>query len=117
MAGEGSAADRHGPLALEEGGSPEPTARVVARLRKPHGQKGEVAIHPLVPNPGSVFAPRARLYVVTEDRKVVAGPLVVARRRAYHRDWLLGFVGVTSRAAVEPWRDHFIAVEDGRADD
>jgi len=55
--------------------------------------------------------------VVTEDRKVVAGPLVVARRRAYHRDWLLGFVGVTSRAAVEPWRDHFIAVEDARADD
>ena len=73
-----------------------------------------MAIHPLVENPGTVFAPRARLYVVTEDRKVVAGPLVVARRRAYHRDWLLGFVGVTSRAAVEPWRDHFIAVEDAR---
>ncbi len=76
-----------------------------------------MAIHPLVENPGTVFAPRARLYVVTEDRKVVAGPLVVARRRAYHRDWLLGFVGVTSRAAVEPWRDHFIAVEDACADD
>jgi hypothetical protein len=76
-----------------------------------------VAIHPLVENPGAVFAPRARLYVVNEERQVVAGPLVVARRRAYHRDWLLSFVGVTSRAAVEPWRDHFIAVEDADADD
>lgn len=76
-----------------------------------------MAVHPLVENPGAVFAPKARLYVVNEERQVVAGPLVVARRRAYHRDWLLGFVGVTSRAAVEPWRHHFIALEDADADD
>jgi len=76
-----------------------------------------VAVHPLVANPGAVFAPKARLYVVNEERQVVAGPLVVARRRAYHREWLLGFVGVTSRAAVEPWRHHFIALEDADADD
>lgn len=72
---------------------------------------------PLVENPGAVFAPRARLLVVNEERRVVAGPLVVARRRAYHREWLLGFVGVTSRAAVEPWRDHFVAVEEADVDD
>ncbi len=72
---------------------------------------------PLVENPGAVFVPKARLYVVDEDRQVIAGPLVVARRRAYHREWLLGFEGVTSRAAVEPWRDRFVAVEDGDAGD
>ena len=68
-------------------------------------------------NPGAVFAPKARLYVVGADREVIAGPLVVARRRAYHREWLLSFEGVRSRAAVEAWRDRFVAVEEADADD
>lgn len=72
---------------------------------------------PLVENPGAVFAPRAELYVVDADRRVMAGPLVIARRRAYHREWLLGFQGVTSRAAVESWRDQFVAVRDPAAHD
>jgi hypothetical protein len=76
-----------------------------------------VAVVPLVERPGAVFVPQARLYVVNEAREVVAGPLVVTRRRAYHREWLLAFVGVTSRAVVEPWRDHFVAVEEADADD
>jgi hypothetical protein len=67
---------------------------------------------PLVENPGIVFVPKARLYVVNDAREVVAGPLVVARRRSYHREWLLGFEGVTSRAAVEPWRDQLVAVDE-----
>ena len=67
---------------------------------------------PLVENPGTVFVPRARLYVVNDAREVVAGPLVVARRRSYHREWLLGFEGVTSRAAVESWRDQLVAVDE-----
>jgi len=75
-----------------------------------------VAVFPLVQNPGAVFVPKSRLLVVDEDRRVIAGPLVLARRRAYHREWLLGFEGVTARAAVEGWRDHFVAVEDGDAD-
>ena len=67
---------------------------------------------PLVENVGTVFAPKARLYVLSDDRRVLAGPLVVARRRAYHREWLLGFEGVTSRAAVETWRDQLVAVDE-----
>ena len=67
---------------------------------------------PLVENPGTVFFPKARLYVLSEAREVLAGPLVVARRRAYHREWLLGFEGVTSRAAVEGWRDQLVAVDE-----
>ncbi|MGH7607273.1 MAG: hypothetical protein ACREME_08040 [Gemmatimonadales bacterium] len=65
---------------------------------------------PLIENPGAVFVPKARIYVVDEDRAVVAGPLVVTRRRAYHREWLLGFEGITTRAAVEGWRDQLVAV-------
>lgn len=76
-----------------------------------------MAVQPLVANPGAVFTPQARLLVVNEAREVVAGPLVVARRRAYHRAWLLGFVGVTSRAVVEAWREQFVAVEETDAGD
>jgi hypothetical protein len=72
---------------------------------------------PLVKNPGAVFVPQARLYVVDEERRVIAGPLVVARRRAYHREYLLGFVGVTGRAAVEAWRDHYVATDEPDAHD
>lgn len=67
---------------------------------------------PLVENPGTVFVPKARLYVLNEAREVLAGPLVVARRRAYHREWLLGFEGITSRGAVETWRDQLVAVDE-----
>src|SRR5256886_17219737 len=84
------------------------------RLRKPHGQQGEVSVFPLVENPGAVFVPRARLYVVNEERQVVAGPLIVARRRAYHREWLLGVVGGPSRAVVESWRARPLARGRGR---
>jgi len=73
-------------------------------------------VQPLVRNPGAVFVPQARLYVVDEDRRVVAGPLTVARRRSYHREWLLGLAGVT-REAAEGWRGLWVAVEDGDADD
>ena len=67
---------------------------------------------PLVENPGTVFVPKARLYVLNEARDVLAGPLVVSRRRAYHREWLLGFEGITSRGAVEQWRDQLVAVDE-----
>lgn len=66
---------------------------------------------PLVKNPGAVFVPKARVYVLDEERAVLAGPLVVTRRRAYHREWLLGFEGITSRAAVEGWRDQLVAID------
>lgn len=76
-----------------------------------------MAVFPLVENPGAVFAPKARLWVVDADRRVLAGPLVVTRRRAYQREWLLGFEGITARATVEGWRDQFVAVEEADAHD
>jgi len=65
-----------------------------------------------VQDPGTVFVPKARLYVVNDAREVLAGPLVVTRRRSYHREWLLGFEGITSRATVESWRDQLVAVDE-----
>ena len=72
---------------------------------------------PLVENPGAVFVPKAKLYVVDERRQVIAGPLLVTRRRGYHREWLLAFQGITTRAAVEGWRDQYVAVDEPDAHD
>jgi hypothetical protein len=70
-----------------------------------------------VVNPGAVPNPKTRVYVVDEHDQIIAGPLIIARRRAYHREWLLGFEGITSRAAVEGWRSHFVAVDGADAHD
>src|SRR5437899_9161736 len=108
--GEGGDAHRYRPLPAEAGRSARQTPRIVGRLRKPHGEQGEVAVQPLVQNPGAVVAAQARLYVVDEDRRVIAGPLTVARRRAYHREWLLGLAGVT-REAAEAGRERCAALD------
>ena len=71
-----------------------------------------MAVIPLVENVGTVFVPKARVFVLNDAREVLAGPLVIARRRSYHREWLLGFEGITSRAAVESWRDQLVAVDE-----
>ena len=70
---------------------------------------------PLVDRLGALLQPKAQVWIVDEGRQVLAGPLVLARRRAYHREWLLGFTGVTSRDAVEAWRDQFLAVPEADA--
>ena len=66
---------------------------------------------PLIDNPGALLVPKARMFVLDDARKVLAGPLVLARRRAYHREWLLSFEGVTSREAVDGWRAQYLAIE------
>ena len=71
-----------------------------------------MAVIPLVENVGTVFVPKARLYVLNDAREVLAGPLMISRRRSYHREWLLGFEGITSRGAVESWRDQLVAVDE-----
>src|SRR2546429_8295059 len=86
-----------------------PTARLVGRLRKPHGQRGEVAVIPLVENPGAVFVPKARLYVVNAERQVVAGPLGGGRRGALPREGLRGVLGGTSRARGGAGGGRFVA--------
>ena len=84
---------------------------VVGRLRKPHGLKGDCAVFPLTDEPGQVFAPGQSLWIRNLAGEEVAGPLIVARGRSYHREWLLAFEGHQSIEAVEPWKGHFLAAE------
>ena len=84
--------------------------RVVGRLRKPHGLKGDVTLFPLTDDPGTVFGPGRPVWLVGLDGEEVAGPLTIERSRAYHREWLVKFEGADSRDALEPWRGLFLGV-------
>ena len=83
---------------------------VVARLRKPHGLKGDVTLFPLTDSPETVFAPGRELWVVDLGGEAVAGPLQVERSRSHHREWLLKFAGVENREALEPYRGLLLGV-------
>ncbi len=82
---------------------------VVGRLRKPHGLKGDCTLFPLTDRPEAVFAPGRSLRLMGLDGELVAGPITVEWSRAYHREWLVKFVGADSREALEPWRGLFLA--------
>jgi 16S rRNA processing protein RimM len=83
---------------------------VVGRLRKPHGLKGDCNLFPLTDDAALIFAPGRQIWVVDLAGETVAGPLTVERSREYHREWLVKFVGVESRDALEPFRAHFLGV-------
>jgi 16S rRNA processing protein RimM len=84
---------------------------VVGRLRKPHGLKGDCAVFPLTDEPAEVFAPGRSVWVKSVAGEVVGGPLVIARSRPYHRQWLMAFEGHLHIDAVKPWGGHFLVAD------
>ena len=83
---------------------------VVARLRKPHGLKGEVAIFPLTDDATAVFAAGRRLTTLDLAGSIVGEPLAIERSRPFHREWLLKFKGIDHRDGLEVLRDLLLAV-------
>ena len=81
-----------------------PARLIVARLRKPHGLKGEVTVFPLTDDPAGVFTPGRALTMVGLDGAPI-GDLVVDQGRPYHREWLLKFRGVDHRDRFDGVRD------------
>jgi 16S rRNA processing protein RimM len=88
-----------------------PRHLAVARLRKPHGLKGDVVLFPLTDDPGTVLAAGRQVWVMDLAGRIVGGPLAIERSRAYHREWLVKFTGIESRDALEPLRAHFLAAD------
>ena len=81
---------------------------VVARLRKPHGLKGDYAIFPLTSDPDAVFAPGKSLVRLGLDGAVLGEPVRIERSRGYHREWLVKFQDVESRDLLDTWRGQFL---------
>ena len=82
---------------------------VVARVRKPHGLKGEVAVFPLTDDPQGIFRPGRQFAMVDLAGTQVGEPITIERSRPFHREWLLKFRGLDDRAALESIRDLLLA--------
>lgn len=97
-------------MTIAPDGRPEARHRhlVVARLRKPHGLKGEITVFPLTDAPDNVLATGRSVWVVNLAGEEVAGPFEIERSRSYHREWLMKIRGVDLRDAWEPWRGLFL---------
>jgi 16S rRNA processing protein RimM len=82
----------------------------VARLRKPHGLKGEVVAWPLTDEPDTVLAAGRLLTPIDEAGSPIGAPVVVERSRPYQRQWLLKFEGVGDRPTLEGWHQRVFGV-------
>jgi 16S rRNA processing protein RimM len=82
---------------------------VVARLRKPHGLKGEVAVFPLTDDPEGIFRTGRKFTMVDLAGNQVGQPVTIERSRPFHREWLLKFRRMDDRASLESIRDLLLA--------
>jgi 16S rRNA processing protein RimM len=83
----------------------------VARVRKPHGLKGDLVVWVLTDDPETVFRPGRQLTPVDEQGRVIDEAVTVERSRKYHRQWLLKFEGNHDRATLDTWRERLYGVE------
>ncbi|MEE8116136.1 MAG: ribosome maturation factor RimM [Gemmatimonadales bacterium] len=82
----------------------------VARLRKPHGLKGEAVVWVLTDEPDAVLAPGKTLTPLADSGQPCGTPVVIERSRPYQRQWLVKFRGIADRTTVERWRQRVFGV-------
>ncbi len=82
----------------------------VARVRKPHGLKGEVVVWTLTDEPEQVLTVGRQLVPVDEAGRAIDSPVVIERSRPFHRQWLVKFQGVDDRSVLEAWRQRLFGV-------
>jgi 16S rRNA processing protein RimM len=82
----------------------------VARLKKPHGLKGDAVVWALTDDPDEVLVAGQTLTPVDEDGQVIGEALVLERSRPYHRHWLVKFEGIEQRSVLEGWQQRLFGV-------
>ena len=82
----------------------------MARLKKPHGLKGEVVLWSLTDEPDEVLAAGRELTPIDDAGNAIAEPVVIERSRPYHRQWLVKFEGVVDRSTLEEWPQRLFGV-------
>jgi 16S rRNA processing protein RimM len=76
----------------------------VARLRKPHGLKGEVVAWALTDDPDAVLAVGRQVVPLDESGAPIGEVLTIERSRPFQRKWLLKFESMDDRAVLDEWR-------------
>jgi 16S rRNA processing protein RimM len=82
----------------------------VARLKKPHGLKGEAVLWALTDEPDEVLAAGRELTPIDEAGNAIGEPVVIERSRPYQRQWLVKFVGIADRPVLEGWPQRVFGV-------
>lgn len=101
-----------------------PDCASVARIRRPHGVKGEMLIETFTDEPGAILAPGRRVFRGTNagalwlaSGTIVPPPLLVRSLRPVKDGWLIAFEGVTDRTEAERWNGRHLLVPVGELPD
>lgn len=94
-----------------------PDCAAVARVRRPHGVRGELLIEAMTDEPGAILAPGRRVFQGTHDGALWLDPrtrepraLEVAKLRPVNDGWLLTLVGIADRTEAEKWNGRHLLV-------
>lgn len=82
----------------------------VARIKKPHGLKGDVYAWVLTDRPEDVLVEGRELMRLDAMGRARGVRVVIERSRPYHRQWLLKFRGLDDRTAVEALGQELLGV-------
>jgi 16S rRNA processing protein RimM len=94
-----------------------PDCASVARIRRPHGVKGELLIEALTGEPGAILAPGRRVFRGTPEGALWLAPgigelqaLTVRGLRPVKDGWLITLDAVTDRTEAERWNGRQLLV-------
>lgn len=95
-----------------------PDCAIVARVRRPHGVRGELAVEALTDEPDAILAPGRRLFQGTHDGALWVDPKTMLPRelhvtglRPVKDGWLLTVQEIADRTEAERWNGrHLLAL-------
>ena len=91
------------------------TDRLVARIGKPHGLRGEVTVQTHTDDPEGRFVPGAEFMTEAVAGSGVPRRLTLASARLHRDTWLLGFEQIPDRTGAESLRGTRLLLPDGVA--
>lgn len=87
-----------------------PDCASVARIKRPHGVRGELAVEALTDEPDAILAPGRRVFQGTKDGELFVDPRTKAPRelhvtglRPVKDGWLLTLEEIADRTEAEKW--------------
>ncbi|MEI2732625.1 MAG: ribosome maturation factor RimM [Dermatophilaceae bacterium] len=92
-------------------------ARIVARIGKPHGIRGEVTLRLHTDDPGNRFAVGATLGTQAPPGSGIPHTLVVRSARHHNGRWLVAFDGIPDRTGAEGLRGAHVLARTPDAED
>ncbi len=94
-----------------------PDCASVARVRRPHGVRGELAVEVMTDEPDAILAPGSRVFQGTPDGALWLDPktrqpraLNITALRPVKDGWLLTLAEVTDRTEAERWNGRHLLV-------